>query len=204
MTKWRNPTKHCTWPKPPSATHTESHRVDVVCVEPAAQRGFEVSSVLFPHCPATVSSALSPWKIYCHLAAAAAGLLLRRCWRATAVIPITRRQWRSGRCSRQKKKPGPCEVWSCCLCCCCCSAEPLLCVYPTLQVPPGEAAGEVWQREAVWLPVPQVGAPGGAAEGLLLCQLQHQRGAHAALHCTDWHAAAPCRMCGVMPVVISL
>lgn len=45
------------------------------------------------------------------------------------------------------------------------------------QVSPGEVAGEVWQRETVWLPVPQIGASGGAAAGLLLRQLQHQRGA---------------------------
>lgn len=47
----------------------------------------------------------------------------------------------------------------------------------SLQVPPGQAAGEVRQREAVRLPVPQVGASGGAAARLLLRQLQHQRGA---------------------------
>lgn len=45
-----------------------------------------------------------------------------------------------------------------------------------LQVPSGEAAGEVRPCEAVRLPLPQVGTSGGATAGLLLRQLQHQRG----------------------------
>ena len=63
--------------------------VDVVCAQLDAQGGFEASSFLFPHCPATVSSALSQWEIYCLWAATPAGLLLKRCHKEKAVVLIS-------------------------------------------------------------------------------------------------------------------
>ncbi len=73
----------------PAVPGSSAQWVDVVCAELGAQGGFEASSFLFPHCPATVSSALSQWEIYCHWAATPAGLLLKRCQGEKAVILIS-------------------------------------------------------------------------------------------------------------------
>lgn len=73
----------------PAAPGSSTQGVDVVCAELGAQGRFEASSFLFPHCPATVSSALSPWEIYCRRAAAPAGPLLKRCRGEKAVVLIS-------------------------------------------------------------------------------------------------------------------